>query len=245
MTELPKTLEDAIAQARLATQAALDDGYTRLRVELVFPELKPMPVAEQFIPLFEDLGSHLKVLFPDAGAAALACRDWGEKPFIIRGISEQKATLQPEDQLLLLVGPTAVEVNQVEKLCQQAEDRPVVLLNPNLEDVSVVGIGYAARQLRERFLNTIESCYYLRPLQNGAVLRAYPGAWQVWRETDPGEYQLAAEESRRPLGEDLERILTPATPTAEDRQNPSPKSQGRRSPGLLANLQQFLRALSQ
>ena len=242
MTELPKTLEDAIAQARLATQAALEDGLTRLKVELVFPELKPLPVAEQFIPLFEDLGSQLKVLFPDAGAAALACRDWGEKPFVIRGIGEQKAALEPEDRLLLLVGPTAVEVNQVEKLCQQADERPVVLLNPSLEDVSVVGIGYAARQLRERFLNTLESCYYLRPIQNGAILRAYPAAWQVWRETEPGEYQLAAEESRRPLAEDLERILAPA---AEDRQNPAGNNPGPKSPGLLANLQQFLRALSQ
>ena len=34
MSELPRTLEDAIVQARVATQAALADGYTRLQVEL-------------------------------------------------------------------------------------------------------------------------------------------------------------------------------------------------------------------
>jgi len=45
MTELPKTLEQAIAQAREA-KAAIADGYSLLQVELLFPELKPMPVAE-------------------------------------------------------------------------------------------------------------------------------------------------------------------------------------------------------
>jgi len=45
MTELPKTLEQAIAQAREATKAAIADGYSLLQVELLFPELKPMPVA--------------------------------------------------------------------------------------------------------------------------------------------------------------------------------------------------------
>lgn len=38
MTELPNSLSEAIAQSREATQKALADGYTRLQVELVFPE---------------------------------------------------------------------------------------------------------------------------------------------------------------------------------------------------------------
>lgn len=45
MPELPKTLEDAIAQARDATTAAIQDGYSQLQVELLFPELNPMPVS--------------------------------------------------------------------------------------------------------------------------------------------------------------------------------------------------------
>lgn len=76
MAELPKTLEDAVIQAQQATIAAIADGYTRLQVELLFPELKFMPVAEQFIPGFETYGDKLKVLFADAGASALARRDW-------------------------------------------------------------------------------------------------------------------------------------------------------------------------
>jgi hypothetical protein len=240
MTELPQTLEDAIAQARSATQAAIAAGYSRLQVEFLFPELKIMPVAEQFITLFKDLDSQLKVFFPDAGAAALASRDWGKQPFEIRGVGEQKASIQPEDQVFVVVAPTSVEVAQVEKMCQQAGDRPFILLNPCLEDIATIGIGYAARQLRERFLNTIETCYYLKPIENGAILRAYPSAWQVWHEVETGEYRLIAEEARKPLAEDLERIFAQVTPSAENKQGSS-----KHKPGLLANLQRFLQALSQ
>lgn len=105
-------------------------------------------------------------------------------------------------------------MGQVEKLFEVAGDRPCVLLNPQLEDVSIVGIGYAARQLRDRLISTITSCYYLRPLEGAAILRPYPSLWQVWLETD-NDYQLIAEEPQRPVGEVLERILTSATSTSD------------------------------
>lgn len=238
MTELPKTLEEAIAQARDATQAAIAAGRSCLQVELLFPELKPMPVAEQFLPLFTDLESQLKVFFPDAGAAALARRDWGNPAYEIRGIGEFKASIQPEDRVFVLVAPSSAEVKQVEQMAQQAGDRPFVLLNPRLEDTATIGIGYAGRQLRERFLNKIETCYYLRPIESGAILRAYPSAWQVWREAQAGEYQLIAELDRKPFAEDLERIF--AGTSAKNQQGTATNKQG-----LLTNLQRFLRTLSQ
>lgn len=231
--ELPQTLEAAIAQAREATQAAIADGCSRLKVELLFPELKPMPVAEQFLPLFAELGPQLKVFFADAGAAALARREWGEAPFEIRGVNEKLEPIQPEDRAFLLVATTAVEIAQVEKMAQQAGERPFVLLNPQLEDVAIVGIGYAGRQLRQRFLNTIESAYYLRPLEGGAILRSYPSLWQVWEEKQEGAYELIAETEQRPTPEDLEQIFAQTSETVT------------RKPGLLSELQRFLRALTQ
>ncbi len=232
---LPNTLEEAIAQAQQATTAAIGDGYRRIQVDLLFPELKIMPVAEQFLPTFEHLGAQFRVYFPDAGSAALARRDWGEKPYAIRGINDMKAEMQPDEQAFLFVQPSSVEVLDVEKLCQEAMDRPVVMLNPNLEDVAIIGIGYAGRQLRDRFLSTFESCYYLRPIEGAAVFRAYPGLWQVWQEKE-GIYELVAEEPQRPAGEALDRILMGAGDKAEAQ---PPRR------GLLSSLQQFLRALSQ
>jgi hypothetical protein len=246
MAELPKTLEEAIAQAKEATQAALKDGRTRLQVELIFPEiaLQAQSIAWEFIPIFEQYGSGVKVLFPDTGAAALARRDWGEVPFKISDIgtsrSPVESRIEPEDEAFLLVSPSAMEVAQVEKLCNMAGDRPCVLLNPQLEDLYVVGIGMAARQLRDRFLKTIESCYYLRPLDPAALFRCYPSLWEVWLEID-GEYQRIAEEPEKPVGDTLDQIIAKATgggDTGETTSAPVKK------PGFLTNLQRFLNALS-
>lgn len=233
---LPNSLDEAITQAQTATQAAIADGYTRLQVELVFPELKILPVAQQFLPAFESMENRLRVYFPDAGAAALARRDWGEKPYAIRGISDLKAEIQSEEELIVFVEPSSVEVQDVERLCQEAAERTVVLLNPRLEDIATIGIGYAGRQLRERFLNTFESCYYVRSLEGAALFRAYPSPWQVWLEKDEA-YELIAEEAQKPVGEVLDRILSSSDNESSDSRLPRK--------GLLSSLQQFLRALSQ
>ena len=241
MAELPKTLEESIAQASVATKAAIEAGYSRLQVDFVYPEiaLQAQSIAEQFIPAFEEFGSGLKVLFPDAGAAALARRDWGEIPFKIQDIGIGRTPIedkiQPEDQVFLLVGPSAVELAQVEKLCQIADSRPVILLNPRLEDIGTIGIGYAGRQIRDRFLKTFESSYYLRPLEGAAIYRCYPSRWQVWLENSE-DYQLIAEEPQRPVSDRLDEILGKVTDNGE---TPKPKKQG-----LFASMQQFLRALS-
>jgi hypothetical protein len=234
---LPNNLDEAVVQAREATTAAIAAGYPRLQVELIFPELKIMPIAAQFLPEFEHLGDKLRVYFPDPGSAALARRDWGEKPYPIRGINDVKADIQPEEELFIFVEPSSVEVEQVEKLCEQATGRPVVLLNPRMEDIAIIGIGYAGRMLRERFLSTFEPCYYLRSLEGAAILRAYPSPWQVWVEKEEG-YELVAEQPQKPVGEVLDQILVAAAGTSPDALKPSRK-------GMLASLQQFLRALSQ
>ncbi|MBD2246060.1 DUF1995 family protein [Nostoc sp. FACHB-888] len=243
MSELPNSLEDAIAQSRVAVQAALADGCTRIQVEFLFPELKFMPVAEQFLPLFTEYDSRLKIFFADAGAAALARRDWTDAPFQILDIGTGRAAsletkIQPEDEIFLFIAPTSVEVPQVEKLCEIIGDRPLVLLNPRLEDSGTVGIGYTARKIRDRFISTIESAYYLRPIDDEtAVYRSYPGQWEVWLETD-GEYQRIAELPKRPSGDELDLILLKGQPQTTTDTAPV------RKPNVFKSLQRFLKALS-
>ena len=215
MVDFPTTLEDAIAQAQTATQAALAAGYTRLLVDLAIPELKPMQPAYQYLATLGGDQAAIKVFFTDAGAAALARRDWGDAPYSIQSIDIQgtrqttpvELLVSPEDQMFVFVSPSAVEVGVVEQIANAAGDRPVILFNPRLEDVSVVGIGFTARKLRERFLNTIEPCYYLKPLEGLVLLRLYPSPWQVWLETEEG-YNLVAEEAQKPTLERLDEIVT-------------------------------------
>lgn len=240
MAALPNSLEDAIVQAKGAAQAAISQGLNRLTVELAFPELKIMPLAQQFYPVFQEMGLQFKVYFPDAGAAALAKRDWGNPDFSIRGLGELKGQIEADDEAFLVIEPSAVEVEAVEKLVEVAMGRPVVLLNPKLEDVATIGIGYAGRQLRDRFLSTLEACYYLRPMADAALVRCYPEPWQVWRELAAGDYELLAETPTRPQGEVLDRILY-GSPDNETSERAPVKSKK----GFLGELQQFIRALTQ
>jgi Domain of unknown function (DUF1995) len=241
MTQLPNTLEDAIVQAQAASHAAIAAGYSRISVELLFPELKAMPVAQQFAEAFTPYGDGLKLFFTDAGTAAWAQKNWeatGAKFGSLdvagsRQTTEADEQIEPDDRLYIFVSPTAVEVGPVEQICAAAGDRPCILLNPRLEDVATIGIGYAGRQLRERFLVTIEPAYYLRPIDDTlALMRDYPTPWQVWHEA-AGEWRAIAEEQTRPDSERIEALLQQATGTQK------PKSAG-----LFAEVGAFIRALN-
>ena len=248
MIELPKDLNEAIAQSRTATSVALSDGKTLLQVELVFPEiaLQAQSIAAQFVPEFEEMYSGVKVIFPDTGAAALARRDWGKTEFKVTDLGSSRTPvedkIEPEDQLFLLVNPAAVEVPQVEKLYIAAGDRPVIILNPRLEDVATIGIGYAGRQLRDRFLNKIESCYYIRALESAVLFRCYPQSWQVWLSKND-DYELISETAQKPVGDDLDRILAKALGIA-DPDSTAPAKPLKKT-GFMADLQRFLKALTQ
>ncbi len=236
---LPNSLEDAIVQAQTATQSALEAGYTRLSIELLFPELKVMPIAQQFAAAFADLGSGLKVFFTDAGTAAWAKQGWGEVPFQFKSVdvagsrqtTDALEHIDEDDQLYIIVAPTAVEVGAVEQLCNQAGDVPVIIFAPRLEDVSIVGIGYAGRTLRDRFLKTIEPCYYLRPIDDQVALtRFYPQPWQVWLEKE-GTWNVVAEEALKPDSEKLDQLIAAA------------QGNGSKGRSIFAELQSFIQAL--
>ena len=242
VTSVPGSLDEAIAQARGAAQAAIGAGVPRMVVELAYSELKGAPVAQQFYPALQALGLVFKVYFPDAGGAALARRDWGNPDFVVRGIGELHSEMEPDDQAYLFVEPSSIEVNQVEEMCAQAGDKFVIMLNPKLEDVATIGIGYAGRQLRDRFLSTLEPIYYLRPLEGAVLLRCYPNPWQVWQETDAG-YRLLAETPQKPSGEEIDRILLGETAADSGTAADAP-AKGKRG-GFLSELQGFIRALTQ
>jgi len=217
---LPNSLEETILQAKAATQLALESGARRIQVELVIPEiaLQAQALALDFASIFDSYGSGLRVIFPDTGAAMLARRDWGETVFQLGDLGSRfipiENKIKPEDEAFLVVCPSSVEM----------------------------GIGYAARQLRERFLSTLESCYYFRPLESAIVYRSYPSLWQVWLEKEDG-YELISEQSTKPMGEALENLILKASSnTPNDSSNPANKA---KKSGLFATMGRFLKALQQ
>ena len=250
MNTFPNTLDTAVEQAKESAKNAIADGYRLIQVELVIPEiaLKSEALALEFAELFSADGSKVKVMFPDTGASALAKRNWGERSFEVTDMGSRFTAIEtqvsPEDEIFIVACPSSVEVERAEKLTQIAGDRPVIFLIPQLEDVAIVGIGLAARQLRERFINNIYSSYYLRPIDGGAILRCHPSKWQIWLENEEKDenYELATELSDKPMGEDLERLMFQLTNSeAKNSKDFQPK----KKQNLLGNLQKFLKALSQ
>ena len=60
--------------------------------------------------------------------------------------------------------------------------RPIALLNPYLVDMGTTGFGMAGRMFKERLVDALQPCYYLRTLDWGALARTYPKPYTVWRE---------------------------------------------------------------
>lgn len=225
---LPNNLEDTTEQAIAATYQAIADGATRILVDLRFPELKSMPIAYEFARSFnERYGNAWQAIFSDAGAAALAKREWADLDVSVRGVNEGRRAVREEDKAFLLVEPSSVEVDQVEKLVQLAGNRPFVMLNPRLEN-SEVGLGLSARRLRDRFLSTFETAYYIKPLELGALWRCYPQTWQVWVNTEEG-MQFLSEVEQRPSSDDIDRLFRQKT--------------GQKTGSFLGRLQELFSAL--
>ena len=216
---LPADLRSAEAEALAALTAALAaDARGRWTVEWRFEGLRLLPVVLRLADALVSLHPQLRLLFPDAGAAALARRDAPALAERIGSLSDQ-LRLQGEagsEGLLLLVQPSLAEYEEVEQLCGQHRGA-AVLLNGALEDATV-GIGSVARQRRRGFLAQWQPAYALQPLAGSALRFVHAGPWELYR-LDADGYRLAATFDARPDGEAQERALL-----------------GGAEPGLAANL---------
>jgi hypothetical protein len=246
---LPNNLTESIALSQTAAMEAIAAGNLRCTVELKLPDINDVPelrgvdLARQFLaPFGERYGNTLKVFLADTGAAALARRDWTEATYKISDLGSSRSPIedkmQDEDRIFIAIEPSAVEVEQIEKLCNAAGDRPVILFLPKLEDAALLGIGYAARQLRDRLIKKLYPAYYIKPVTDAAIYRCHPGKWQVWRE-EAESYTLVVELDRLPVGDELDEILMPSTGKDDDSADRSTKSRG-----MLAGLGRFMRTLS-
>ena len=204
---LPADLRSAEAQALAALLAALpSQARGRWSVDWRFEGLRLLPVALRLAVALQDAGQTLRLVFADAGAAALARRD---APDLAGGIvdfrgqmrqaAEQAAGDGGESRqahpLLVAVAPSPPDYAYFEQLCA-GHAGSVVMLNGSLEDAAV-GIGSVARERRRGFLSQWQPAYALQPLDGAALRFAYPGPWELYRQ-DPDGFRLAATFDQRP-----------------------------------------------
>ena len=201
---LPADLRAAEAQAFEALSQALRDGPNgRWTVEWRFEGLRLLPVALRLFTALrgqaQDPGA-IRLLFTDAGAAALAQREAPDEAAQIGSLRDQKR-LQSDGRssgLLLAVTPSQSEYDDFEQICGQ-HDGPVVSLNPSLEDAAV-GIGSVARDRRRGFLSTWSSAYLVQPLDQAALRHAHPDGWELYRQDADG-YRFVTRFETRPDSE--------------------------------------------
>jgi hypothetical protein len=205
---LPADLRTAEAEALQALQAALAAGSGgRWTVEFRFEGLRLMPVVLRLLESLMAERPGVRLLFPDAGATALARRDAPALAEHIGSFSDQRRRQQeePSSGVLLLVGASQAEYELVEEVCGRHRDA-VVLVNPALEDAAV-GIGSVARQRRRGFLAGWRAAYALLPKADRALRCAYPGDWELYR-LDPDGFRLAGSFEQKPDAEQQDLALS-------------------------------------
>lgn len=241
-------MADAAAQAVEASRAAISDGVTSMFVTIdttagdeTYTLLKTsVPIVRQLLPILirnggEDGGNggsggnmceNVAVLLPDAGAAALARRDWGEnggrvpEGVVLTGMDRW---VKGEDvDGVFIVAPRASEVEDLEAGVAQAGDVPTIVVNPDLVDMGVTGLSLNARTLRERVIDAFETTYFLRVYGWGVLLRSYPGEWGVWvdDEAEASGFRCLRTFATRPNNEEIEELLD------EDSDDGAPKASG-------------------
>ena len=152
-------------------------------------------------------GRELTLLFSDAGGAALARRDAPDMAALVldlRQLQQQQAQ-RPSEGVLLAVAPAAADYETFESVCT-AHSGAVLMVNGRLEDAAV-GIGSVARERRKGFVATWQSAYVVQPLDGGALRRAAPGPWELYR-LDADGYRLLANADQRPDREAIAAALS-------------------------------------
>jgi len=196
---LPADLRSAETEALAAVQAALASQAKGLwTVEFRFEGLRILPVALRLLAALTPQRPEARLLFPDAGATALAKRDAPEQAAQLLGLGDLLRLQQADggsDGLVLLAAPTPADYEEVENLCAQHRG-PLVMINGRLEDAAI-GIGTVARERRKGFLAEWQAAYGLIPTAEGALRRVFPEDWQFYRR-DPDGYRSICSFGSRP-----------------------------------------------
>jgi hypothetical protein len=205
---LPADLRCAEAEALAAVEAALASQSRGLwTVEFRFEGLRILPVALRLLAALTPARPDARLLFPDAGATALAKRDAPDQASQLSGVGDLMRLQQADggsDGLLLLAAPTPADYDEVEALCAQHRGS-VVMINGRLEDAAV-GIGTVARERRKGFLAEWQAAYALMPTAEGALRRTFPDDWGFYRRDNDGYRSVCSFEQRPDREQQLEAL---------------------------------------
>ena len=180
--------------------------YSRISSNLKFEGLRIMPVAIRLAQNLIHNGSKTLLLWPDAGAAALAkrdCTELSDKIYTFKEYLSGNSSIL-NDHLIIAVSPQNYDFEEFEALCERHKEI-ILMINGKLEDTAV-GIGSVARDRRKRFLASWQDIYWLEPYDQGALMRSYPGNWLLFRLDNDG-YRDIKEFAEKPDSESIFEAL--------------------------------------
>jgi hypothetical protein len=205
---LPADLLAAEAEAREALRSALTaEPNGRWTVDWRFEGLRLLGPALRLGTALSAAERSIRMLFPDAGAAALARREAGDLEITILDFAEQlrRPDSASDSELFLAVAPSAADYEDFERISSRHRGG-IVMINGRLEDAGV-GIGSVGRERRRGFLSQWQTAYLIEPVPSGALRRAHPDRWELYRE-DPDGFRLVADFERKPDPEQQAVALT-------------------------------------
>ena len=177
----------------------------RISVNLRFEGLRIMPVAARLATRLDNKNIQNVLIWPDAGATALAKNNYPDTAANIFSIGDFiKNQISDYDCLLIVVQPNHYDYEEYEKLCEKYNGK-ILMLNGKLLD-SAVGIGSVGRERRRNFVNSWTNLYWIEPLQRGALLKNYPLDWHLFKQ-DPDGYRFVQQFIDKPLAEEIQEYL--------------------------------------
>ncbi len=176
-------------------------NISRISSYLLFEGLRIMPVVIRLSKTLTDNKISNYLIWPDAGATALAKRDNPSLNERIYSISDAiKSNKLLEDELLIAIAPQPYDYKEFEELCEVHKGK-ILMFNGKLEDPAV-GIGSVARERRRIFISSWQNSYYLQPLSTGALMHKYPSNWELYKNSQ-NLYSFVAEYANKPDSEKI------------------------------------------
>ncbi len=200
---LPADLREAEMSLLHSLKSALRDRPEgRWAAAIKFEGLRIMPVALRLKDGLDGFKINSILLWPDAGATALAKRERPDLSEQIFSIDEflKIDKVSYDGHILIVVKPDPSDYSKLESLSNYFPGF-IVTLNGRLEDPAV-GIGSVARKRRRDFISKWKYLYWLQPLSGGALMHIYPGDWFTYKVCDDG-YRLASCYDEKPNNETI------------------------------------------
>ncbi len=181
------------------------ESENRISVNLFFEGLKLPPL---IIRLSQSLGQKdltSVITFSDIGSAALAKRDFpqfNDRIFTYKELLSKNLDL--DDKIILAVSPQPYDYELFEELCSQLSQQ-IIMINGRLEETSI-GVGYVGRERRINFIRSWRRVFWIQPLTKGAIFKAYPGDWQIFKYTPKG-YKFCSSVNNKPDVDTINKLL--------------------------------------